>query len=92
MTALAPRKNQMPGARAHASAAPPKTRYEMRTMRLAPSRSAIVPETSWSTAKGIMYAVIAAPTSVSDVSSPSATFGMIAVSIAPPKGPRNPPA
>jgi hypothetical protein len=39
-----------------------------------------------------MYAVIAAATSVSDVSSPSATLGMSAASIPPPNGPRNPPA
>jgi hypothetical protein len=39
-----------------------------------------------------MYAVIAAETVPTAAPSPAATFGMSGTSIAPPNGPRNPPA
>ena len=81
----------MSGASAQASAARPKATYPPRTTRRGPRRSATVPETSWSTANGTMYAVIAAATCATEASSPSATLGMSATSIAPPNGPRKPP-
>ncbi len=62
ITARAARKLQISGASAHASAAAPKPMYPARTTRRGPSRSATVPEKSWSTANGTMYAVIAAAT------------------------------
>jgi hypothetical protein len=91
ITARAARKLQISGASAHPSAAAPKPTYPARTTRRGPSRSATVPEKSCRRANGTMYAVMAAATWVIEASSPSATFGMMAMSIAPPNGPRKPP-
>ena len=91
IAARAARNHQMSGANAQPTAATPKPMYPPRTTRRGPRRSASVPETSWRSAKGTMYAVIAAATWPIDASRPSATLGMSATSIAPPNGPRKPP-
>ena len=54
ITARAARKDQISGASAQASAAAANATYPPRTTRRGPSRSASVPETSWSAANGTM--------------------------------------
>jgi hypothetical protein len=92
ISARAVMKVTISGAKAQRSDAQPYARYPRRTTRAPPTRSATVPDTSWSAAKGTMYAVMAVATRSTVVSRPRATSGISATSIAPPNGPRKPPA
>ena len=62
-----------------------------RIARVIPWRAPIVPDTSMSALNGIMYHVTAVAAVGTDVPSPDASSGSIALTIAPPNGPRKPP-
>ena len=70
------------------------TAYVMKATRMArasPNRAPTVPDTSMSVLNGIMYHVTAVAAVPTDVPRPAASSGSIALTMAPPNGPMNPP-